>query len=347
MSIFSRLRRDGGTAVAEPPARPPEDPQPILEEIDELISANRESRNPEREERLVLLRHRAGVGLTAKPRDDLSYPDPATSSLPKRTGPDLPELTPEDMTPELLRAAILRDGCALVRGVIERDAALELADKIDRTFVERDAFADGEGEAGNLYREFQPDPPYSVQERPWIKEGGGVLAADSPEMLFDMLDTLDRAGLLDTIGGYLGERPLVSVNKCTLRKATPDVPGAWHQDGAFMGDVRAMNVWLSLSRCGDEAPGLDLVPKRLDDYVKTGTEGTVLDYQVSDAVATEAAAQYGVIRPIFEPGDALLFDDLFLHQTGSDPSMPKPRYAIESWFFGTTGFTSNYVPLAA
>ena len=26
-----------------------------------------------------------------------------------------------------------------------------------------------------------------------------------------------------------------------------------------MGDVRALNVWLSLSRCGDEAPGMDIV----------------------------------------------------------------------------------------
>ena len=26
-----------------------------------------------------------------------------------------------------------------------------------------------------------------------------------------------------------------------------------------MGDVRALNLWVSLSRCGDEAPGLDVV----------------------------------------------------------------------------------------
>ena len=62
--------------------------------------------------------------------------------------------------------------------------------------------------------------------------------------------------------GYLGEPPLLSVHKTTLRKADPSVGGAWHQDGAFMGDVRALNLWLSLSRCGDEAPGLDIVPRR-------------------------------------------------------------------------------------
>ena len=56
--------------------------------------------------------------------------------------------------------------------------------------------------------------------------------------------------------------------------------------------------------------------------------------------------QVGITRPVFKPGDALLFDDLFLHQTGSDPSMSKPRYAIESWFFGPSAFPQDYVPIA-
>ena len=53
-----------------------------------------------------------------------------------------------------------------------------------------------------------------------------------------------------------------------------------------------------------------------------------------------------IMRPIFEPGDALFFDELFLHQTASDPSMPKPRFAIESWFFGGSAFPADYAPLA-
>jgi hypothetical protein len=63
-------------------------------------------------------------------------------------------------------------------------------------------------------------------------------------------------------------------------------------------------------------------------------------------VAEKAAGKAGIIRPIFEPGDVLLFDELFLHQTGSDPGMPHPRYAVESWFFGSSAFPSDYVPLA-
>ena len=52
------------------------------------------------------------------------------------------------------------------------------------------------------------------------------------------------------------------------------------------------------------------------------------------------------MRPIFEPGDVLLFDEMNLHATAADPSMPNPRYAIESWFFGLSGFPPQYVPIA-
>jgi len=113
-----------------------------------------------------------------------------------------------------------------------------------------------------------------------------------------------------------------------------------------MGSVRSLNLWLSLSRCGDEAPGLDILPRRLDYLVTTATEDAPLDYTISQQKAEEAAGETPIIRPIFEPGDALLFDEMFLHQTGSDPSMPKPRYAIENWFFGGSAFPREYAPLS-
>jgi hypothetical protein len=72
----------------------------------------------------------------------------------------------------------------------------------------------------------------------------------------------------------------------------------------------------------------------------------MLDYTASDRVVEEAAGDKGILRPIFEPGDALFFDELFMHKTGSDPSMPKPRFAIENWFFGGSAFPTEYVPLA-
>jgi hypothetical protein len=154
------------------------------------------------------------------------------------------------------------------------------------------------------------------------------------------------AGLPELVTGYLGEPALISVHKTTLRKADPSVPGAWHQDGFFMGEVRSLNMWLSLSRCGDEAPGLDLLPRRLEHYLATNTEEAALDYTISQRKVEDAAGATPIIRPTFEPGDALFFDERFLHQTGSDPAMRKPRYAIENWFFGGSAFPDEYAPVA-
>ena len=60
----------------------------------------------------------------------------------------------------------------------------------------------------------------------------------------------------------------------------------------------------------------------------------------------EVAEGAQVQRPIFEPGDVMLFDELFLHATGADIDMPNTRYAIESWFFGPSKFPEGYAPVA-
>ena len=67
----------------------------------------------------------------------------------------------------------------------------------------------------------------------------------------------------------------------------------------------------------------------------------MLDVELTRARGREAAGDLAILRPIFEPGDALFFDEMFLHQTGSDPSMPNPRFAVESWFFGGSAFPAG------
>ena len=323
----------------------------LFESIDELSAANRTDRSPGNDRELRRLRHLAGIEMVKAAGDRPAGCDPAPEAPARDPGSKLAEITPEELTPELLRAAILDSGCVLVRGLMDEQRALGLAGDIERAFAVRTELkGSGRTDPEGFYDELVPEPPYEVQKRDWIEEGGGVLATDSPKMFFDMLDCFEQANLMSVIEEYLGERPTVSADKCTLRKATPDVVGAWHQDGKFMGDgIRAMNVWLALSHCGGDnpAPGMDLVPCRLDGHVAAGTEGTFFPSQVSDAVAAEAAGEFGIVNPAFTPGDALLFDDLFLHQTGGKPGLTEPRYAIESWFFGPSAFPEIYVPLAA
>jgi hypothetical protein len=317
----------------------------LLGEIERIAVANRDAPSHDTERRLVRLRHLAGMRLVDEAPAAPRFVDSDGERLP--AGDPLPEIEAADLTPGLIRAGILRDGCLLVRGLVARGRAEAMAKGIDRAFKMRERHDAGRSFEEGYYEEFQPQPRYgTVVGRGWIEQGGGLLAADAPTLNFQMMEMFRAARLRELVSGYLGEPALISVHKTTLRKADPSVPGAWHQDGFFMGEVRSLNMWLSLSRCGDESPGLDLLPTRLEHYLATNTDEAALDYTISQRMVDEAAVATPVIRPIFEPGDALFFDELFLHQTGSDPSMRKPRYAIENWFFGGSGFPEEYAPVA-
>jgi len=342
--LFRRKGRDGDTAVAERPAGAVEELRGLIEQIDALSRRNREQPEVERERELLRLRHLAGIQLAARGNGQAEFASARSEGLPRKR---LPQIEPVALSPGLLRAGILRDGCLWVRGLVAPDEAARLAEEIDAAFKARDAADAGSPPEPGYYEEFVPEPQFPfLEERPWIKQGGGVWGVDSPRAMFRVLESFERAGLRSLIDGYLGEHPLMSVQKVTLRKAEPTSGGEWHQDGAFMGGVRSLNVWLSLSHCGDEAPGMDIVPRRLDRVLPTGTDGALFEWSVSNALAEEVSGDAGIVRPIFEPGDVLFFDDLFLHKTAAERSMPNPRYAVECWFFGASAFAQDFVPLA-
>jgi hypothetical protein len=331
-------------------------PEQLLDEIGELTNENREHPDGRVERKLLNLRHRAGLGLTQAANGDPAYPTPAFDRLPADSGPA--EAGPDDLDPEFVRAAILRDGCVLIRALVGPDEAKSLADEIERAYVARSAHAAGAEDADERYfAPFEPDRKFDLSsERAFSQDAAGLWVADSPHVMFDVLDVFERTGLTRMATGYLGQHPVMSVNKSVLRKVPPDIfgdssegdqkPSGWHQDGRFMGSVTALNVWMALCRCGDVAPGLEFVPRRLGEIVPTGTEGATFDWSVSRAIAEESAGDAPILRPIFEAGDVLLFDEYFLHTTAADSSMPNVRYAIETWLFAPEGFPAQYAPLA-
>jgi Phytanoyl-CoA dioxygenase (PhyH) len=320
----------------------------IFAEIEKLSADPVKREDPDIASRILELRHWAGARMAGESKESSPYPDPDYSGLPEPGV--VPETTLSDATPEMIRGALLQNGCLLIRGVVPREVAESLAADIERAYEIRAAVHESRanGDANGWYEEFEPDAPYfSTVNREWIGDGGGLLAADSPVMHAKMLAAFSEAGLGDLIDAYLGEAAAISDQKCTLRKTPPSAGRGWHQDGSFMGEVKALNVWMALTHCGDDAPGMDIVPKRIDEILPAGTEGTEISIQIHEDIAREAAGDGGVVRPIFEAGDVLLFDEMFLHTTAADAAMPNTRYAIESWFFGASAFPEDYVPIAA
>ena len=332
-------RGNGGVAEATDPAE-------LRYEIDSLSRENREQPDLAREREILRLRQLAGTALVQQADDRKDLIEPDYDAV--KTDTDVPEIRGDEVTPGLIRAAILQHGSILVRGLVDPEDATRLADGIDRAFADRDSHENGGAQGDGYYEELPPQPPNEpIPYRGAVKDGGGVLAPDSPRVAYEMFEVFEKANLRGIIGDYLGEAPAISANKTTLRKADPSIPGAWHQDGKFMGDVNSVNLWLSLSHCGDTAPGLDLVPRRIDHIVEAGVGDVGFNtIVIQHERAVELAGERGIVRPIFEPGDAMFFDHLFLHQTASDPQMPNPRFAIESWFFGPSAFPGDYIPLA-
>jgi hypothetical protein len=247
----------------------------------------------------------------------------------------------------LLRGAVLRDGCLLVRGLVEPSEARTLAADVERAFDAREAHAAGSRRDDGLYEEFAPDPGFRPlqMERAYVASVG-VWTADSPRLAARVFGLLELAGIRELLSDYFGEDPVLTVNKCTLRVGEPGTPGPWHQDGAFLGDVRTLNIWLALTRCGERAPSLDVVPQRIDRVLETGTEGAMHDWSVSPHIAENSGDRARPVRLHFDPGDALLFDELCVHRPGSDPTMPETRYAAETWFFSPSRVPDGYTPLA-
>jgi len=325
-----------------------------LDAIDLLTEANRRERDKEIEVRLVRLRNAAFPELDRSPTDS-PWPDEAPRP---RTGDEpLPGI--DDLTAAAVRDSMLRYGCAFLPGLISTDQVDLLKSGIDLAFAGLDKLA-----AGDWYRNTTGDDPAEYAAiAPWyfrfddpggddirgtrkfVREGAGVWTVESPRVMFDFLEIMEEAGIRTVINDYLGERPAMTLKKSTLRCVPPLPHADWHQDGAFLGEgIRTVNLWLSLSHCGEDAPGLDLVPRRLDHVVETGSGGAYFPWSVGPGTVEEAADGVPVLRPRFKPGDALLFDELFLHRTATDDTMTKNRYAIENWFFAPSVYPGDQIP---
>jgi hypothetical protein len=312
-----------------------------FEAIEFLGDTNRAGRDHRLDQRLVELRFDAFKG-TEWSRERPTVPERCADLFPDAR---IPEIGIAELDVGKVRSAILNHGCLLVRGFASAERVELLVSDIDRALAAYDSQTDSvavtpvapwfvpfKGERGNLQRTFR-------------RIDGSVLAVDSPPALYDVIATFEDAGVGRMVCDYFGERPALLGKKWTLRRVSHAAgPSDWHQDGAFMGDdIRSLNVWLALSHCGDDAPGIDIVARRLSEVVQTGTDGARMNWTVGPGLV-ERIASDAVVRPIFEAGDALIFDHLNLHRTAIDPGMIRDRYAIEAWFLAPSTYDAMTAP---
>jgi hypothetical protein len=314
----------------------------VRQAIDYATAANRKLRAPELERRLMIWRANA-FSTMERSAAPSPWPPQFADPFPGRSG--VPEIDAAALTVEIMGGAFQHHGMLLVRGLTSAAEAEHLRAGIDRALEARDAFKAGTPveELGAWYAE----TPLDTETGTFRGWGGSLWTADSPRIMFELLELYERLGLTGVIAGYLRESLMLSIGKTTLRRIEPVKQHDWHQDGAFLGaDVRTVNVWLSLSDCGEDAPGLDIVAQRLPGVVQTGSQGARLSWTVGHGLVEDLVREgASIASPIFRPGDALLFDQLMLHRTRVCPEMTKTRWAIESWFFTPSTFPLEQGPL--
>jgi hypothetical protein len=315
-----------------------------LTAIDELTAANREKPNAAIERALVLLRHAAWPEIERPPLDwNSEVPDlfPGVETIPEVGAGQLDALT--------IRSAIEHHGGLVVRGLLSRDWCERLRDDIDRSWRAIEQFRSTKRRDEAWF-----DPPdtseygLTMMARAFVMGDGTAYVPDSPRLMFDLLEAFEDCGVRRVVTDYFGERPVLSHVKLAHRRLAADATGGWHQDAAVYGmSARTLNVWTPVSRCGDDAPGLTMWPRRLNSLVKThGTEG-VDEYRAVVEEVAKLTAEVPASSPVFEAGDAAMFDQFLLHETNASPDFTKPRYGFESWFFAPSTYPDprRWIPL--
>ena len=321
-------------------------PTAQTQEIDRLMAQNRRSPSAAAERQLLEARYAAVREATQMGSSSTTDLPVANHDTPLETDFGIPTAPAEGLTGSIVRQGIEQGGCLLVRNMIPMDRVVRLRDCIDSS-LEQMAVHEKNSPGNEWYQPFTPEQGLVMAvQRKWAEECGAMLGCDSPRTMFETFDAFDASGLRAVIEDYLGERAACSIKKTVLRKVPIDIPADWHQDGAFMGTgLDSLNVWTSLSQCGSTAPGMDMLPVRLEDIVPTGTEGTHFDWSVSPAMLAQAAGGNPPVRPEFGPGDVVFFDELFMHRTASEPHMTEERYAIETWCFAPSRYPETQIPL--
>jgi hypothetical protein len=309
--------------------------------LDELVARYRADADEALLQDLVDLRHRAALEFEPPAREPWppQYPD----LFPGQVG--VPEVAAGDLTVEVMGSAIAHHGSLVVRGFFDDDMIARTAESLNRA---RDAWRSGPKNWFGPH--YEPtiglDLGTEVLRRQ-VRDLGGIWLADSASATQQVLDDLDRAGVLAMIAEHFGERPVFSLQKSTLRRVSPIYRfTSYHQDGSFLGpDTRALNVWIAFTACGGDrsAPGLELVPARVEEILET--DPTLGRAAIDGWLVHRVAGDAGKVVPVFDPGDALLFDEHLVHRTHVTEGMLEPRLALECWFFAPSHPNDEYLPL--
>ena len=157
------------------------------------------------------------------------------------------------------------------------------------------------------------------------------------------------------VRSYLGTRPvLVAPHEAEARGER-----GWHPMASgrrvLLASLGALNAWSALTPVGEHCGAVEVIPRRMDEVV--GFSGDTLanleaalplDYstRLPQSLIPGILAETPLDAPVLEPGDAMLFDDMTLHRTGTARWTVPSRDIAITWFFDPARFPRDGTPLA-
>lgn len=238
--------------------------------------------------------------------------------------PDFTTWTVEDV-----RSAWPRWGCLLLRQVVPVSLLQPFWQRAQVGYRQADALQ----EKGAL-----PEPFYQSLFRfghiapPALPADVGPPLSLSRLVLFTKLKAVLHA--------ILG--PAVSLLQySTFRRQAPvggNPPVPFHQDAMFLGQQKGLNLWMPLTPCGENHPGLEVVAQPVQvlwesDFVQQGgIPNLEMGYEALAIAPQRLEAVFmhdDFWHPIMQPGDVLVFNNLTLHRTYLRPGMQQPRISFE------------------
>jgi hypothetical protein len=175
--------------------------------------------------------------------------------------------------------------------------------------------------------------------------------------IFWCVQTFTRSDVYRLYEELYGPRVIFPLLKCIVRYQRPDHMAShlpYHQDlDASKVGVHMMNCWIALDPSGSDAPGLEAIDAKISEL-----RGELFLSETRDQVGEERwdqhrqyvtshFANHSITRPVFEPGDGLVFDHFTLHRTYTTESMTKPRMSIEMRAANADDYFDAYGDVAA
>jgi len=148
-----------------------------------------------------------------------------------------------------------------------------------------------------------------------------------------IFDLVANSAIPEILEKLFNEKPVIPLQHVLVRKyhAINSYQNIlpFHQDIQAVDKRASVTSWIPFNECGTEAPGLELVGKRVTGRLPTSkTSKFNLGAEITENYIM-SLYQDDLIHPTFSLGDAILFLNTTPHRSYVTPAMSKPRYSVE------------------